>query len=644
MNPQLSKVLERLTGVIKSGNGFKALCPAHDDHNPSLSISEGDDGRVLICCHAGCECKDILVAIDLPMKDIMQESNGVYIPTTKADNGKYYKTAKEAIASLSSYLGEYSQYWTYYDDVLEPVAVALRWDKKSGKEFRPVSKTDKGWICKAMQSPRCLYQLQSVKESDTVYIVEGEKAADALSSIGLIASTSQGGSKAASKTDWTPLAGKEVVILPDNDEAGERYSSDVVSQLALITPLPTVRVVRLPELPEKGDAFEFVAKFGNDQKACKRAIQGAVDATECEPLDFVPKKKSKQTVESKPVITWLENVEIERVTWLWNNRIPLCKLTLVSGDPCLGKSTFTMDIAARVSSGAPWADSPTVERLAGGVVILSAEDGLADTIKPRLEAAGANMKNIISLDAVTRACDDTETESQFSLVTDIPQLREAIQMVEDCRLVIIDPITAYLGGTDSHKDAQVRGLLAPLAKLAEDMGVAIILVAHLNKSNGKKAIYRTGGSIAFTAAMRAAFAVVKDTKDPERRLFLPTKTNLAPSDIGGLAYTIESKTIQTSDGETTAPVVRIEPEAVDSCADDYMVEPNEDTDDQDDAAEWLRDTLSGGEVNATELFYMASQQGYSKKMMRTARKRIGADTKKSGFGGCWVWELPSNGK
>jgi len=353
-------------------------------------------------------------------------------------------------------------------------------------------------------------------------------------------------------------------------------------------------------------------------------------------------KNRRQTVESKPVITWLEDVEIERVTWLWENRIPSGKLTLISGDPCLGKSTFTMDIAARVSSGAPWADYPAVEREAGGVVILSAEDGLADTIKPRLQAAGANMERIISLDAVRHYCDGAETESSFSLSTDMPMLRKAIQLVEDCRLVVIDPITAYLGSTDSHKDAQVRGILAPLAKLAEESGVAVILVAHLNKSNVKKAIYRTGGSIAFTAAMRAAFVVVKDTKNPERRLFLPTKTNLAPSEIGGLAYTIESKTILNSDGEMTAPVVRIEPDAIDKCADDYMVEPNDDTDDQDDAAEWLQDTLAVEAVNATELFYMASQQGYSKKMMRTARKRIGAITKKSGFGGGWVWELPSN--
>jgi len=233
-----------------------------------------------------------------------------------------------------------------------------------------------------------------------------------------------------------------------------------------------------------------------------------------------------------------------------------------------------------------------------------------------------------------------ETEAMFSLGTDMPQLRKAIQQVEDCRLVIIDPITAYLGGTDSHKDAQVRGLLAPLAKLAEDTGVAIILVAHLNKSNGKKAIYRTGGSIAFTAAMRAAFVVVKDTKDPERRLFLPTKANLAPSGIGGLAYTIEGVTVQSEDGDVSAPVVRIEPDAVDGCADDYMVEPSGDTDDQDDAAEWLIETLASGALGSTEVFRMARQQGFTNHFIRRAFKRLGGKPKKEAFDGGWKWGLP----
>ena len=351
-------------------------------------------------------------------------------------------------------------------------------------------------------------------------------------------------------------------------------------------------------------------------------------------------KKPKQTVESKPVITRLEDVAIEQVTWLWKDRIPIGKLTLISGDPCLGKSTFTMDIAARVSSGAPWADSPTEAREVGGVVILSAEDGLSDTIKPRLQAAGAIMKHIISLVSVRRSCDEEVHEEAFSLSTDIPRLREAIQMVNDCRLVIIDPVSAYLSNTDSHKDAQIRGLLSPLAALAENTGVAIMLVAHLNKSNGRKAIYRTGGSIAFVAAARAAFLVVKDTKEPQRRLFLPTKANLAPSGIGGLAYTIEGVTLPTEDGEMTAPVVRIEPDTVDVCADDYMGEPSGDTDDQDDAAEWLRDTLAGGALGSTEVFRMGKQQGFTMNIIRRALKHLGGKSKKAEYDGGWKMELP----
>jgi putative DNA primase/helicase len=353
-----------------------------------------------------------------------------------------------------------------------------------------------------------------------------------------------------------------------------------------------------------------------------------------------PNHKREPLVQLKPILVNLDDVVSKPIAWLWKDRIAIGKLTMISGDPCLGKSTFTMDIAARVSNGAPWADIPEVEREAGGVVILSAEDDLADTIKPRLQAAGANTKRIVALKAVQRSCDDVVYETMFSLATDMLQLRQAVEKVDDCRLIVIDPISAYLGGTDSHKDAQVRGVLAPLSELASDLGVAVITVAHLNKSNGGKAIYRTGGSIAFVAAVRSAFVVVKDLKDPNRRLVLPTKNNLAPSDIGGLAYTVESATVPVEGGEVSAPLVMIEPDPVVGCADDYMVEPNVEEDDQDDATEWLKDTLSDGAVGSTELFRMASLQGFNKNIIRRAYNRLGGKPKKSGFDGGWNWELP----
>ena len=304
----LEKLLGKLKRVSKSEKGYKAQCPAHDDRNPSLSIREGDDGRALIHCHAGCKTEEVLLAVGLSMKDIMSESNGIYtstvstpsqcrygvdvstpcsVDTVDVDTGKYFKTAREAIDSICNYLGAYSGHWKYTDSNSEPVAVVLRWDTDFGKEFRPVTKYPKGWICRAMETPRYLYQLPSIESAEVVYITEGEKAADSLIQLGMTATTSQGGSKAATKTDWTPLAGKEVVILPDNDDAGEQYASDVIEQLEQLSMPPTVKVVRLPELLEKGDAFDFITKFGDDQEACRAAIQESVDATENLELETV---------------------------------------------------------------------------------------------------------------------------------------------------------------------------------------------------------------------------------------------------------------------------------------------------------------------------------------------------------------------
>ena len=650
--PQLEKILPMLKRVTKSKNGYMACCPAHDDKNPSLSLKRRDDGGVLFNCFGGCSLEDVLAALGLMTQDIMpdaeNQTNKTYSRSgsKQVNNVKYFNTAKEAIASISEYKGAYSKYWTYTDCDGKPESVVVRWDTKAGKVIRPVSKTSKGWANKAMDSPRHLYKLPSLDLAEIVYVTEGEKAAGALVGIGLVATTSQGGSKAASKTDWTPLSGKTVVILPDNDDAGERYATDVLKQLAQLETLPKVKIARLPELPDKGDVFDFVGSFKDDKEMCLIAIQACIEtAEEVSLTGLIEKPKQQRTTEVStiPILVCLEDVVSKAVSWLWSNRIAEGKLTMISGDPCLAKSTLTMGIAANVSTGEPWADCPGIRREPGGVVILSAEDDLADTIKPRLQAAGADMKQIVSLKAVRRTCDGAENESMFSLATDMPQLREAIASVENCKLVIIDPISAYLGNADSHKDAQVRALLAPLSDLASDMGVAIISVAHLNKSNGSKAIYRTGGSIAFVAAVRSAYVVIKDPKDPERRLFMPTKSNLAPSDIGGLAYTVEGVNIPIEGGEITAPLVKIEPDIIVGSADDYMGEPDNDSQERDEMVDWLCETISTeGVTHSVEILRLAKQMGFAVKSLRKAFKGLGGKYKKEGFGKDSIvkWILP----
>jgi hypothetical protein len=223
--------------------------------------------------------------------------------------------------------------------------------------------------------------------------------------------------------------------------------------------------------------------------------------------------------------------------WLWRGRIPAGKVSLLVGDPDLGKSLITVDIAARIATGTPFPDGAPCEL--GSAITLSAEDDPEDTIRPRLDAAGANVSRVHCLRGVRVVLrDGTQTERGFSLEADIVALEDAVKRTPDVRLIVIDPISAYLGNTDSHNNAQVRGLLAPLADLAARTGVAILGVTHLRKSGGS-AIHRIAESLAFSAAPRAVWVVAQDPDDERRRLMLRVKGNLS-ADPGGLAYRIEA--------------------------------------------------------------------------------------------------------
>ena len=259
-----------------SGDGWSCHCPAHDDRNPSLSVSEVDDGRVLVkCMSRGCDFNDIAAALGLTPKDFFPDGGSLPSLATGCDSKpkagrkhqsptKTYPTCKAAIESLETRLGERSATWTYHDADGKPVGAAVRWDKVDGKDFRPLALTPDGWIIGAMPEPRPLYQLNDVLRSDpsaVVFVVEGEKAADAMHSLSLLVTTSSGGSNAASKTDWTPLAGRSVVIIPDNDEPGRKYAQQVAGIVTKLDPPASVRLINLaddwPELPEAGDIADW---------------------------------------------------------------------------------------------------------------------------------------------------------------------------------------------------------------------------------------------------------------------------------------------------------------------------------------------------------------------------------------------------
>ena len=223
----IEKVLSRLPNRKATGTGFSACCPAHDDHNPSLSITEAENGAVLLKCFAGCSTGQVVAALGLRKVDLFPTIQNLAPTLASRQEPTAFATAEYAVAAYRC--GEPDRQWVYSDAEGNEVGRTLRWNSHEGKVIRPIARFPGGWRTAAMIAPRPLFNLPGLlaDEAAKVFVVEGEKCVEALASLGLPATTSVGGSKAANKTNWRPLAGRDVIILPDNDEAGRGYAEDV---------------------------------------------------------------------------------------------------------------------------------------------------------------------------------------------------------------------------------------------------------------------------------------------------------------------------------------------------------------------------------------------------------------------------------
>jgi putative DNA primase/helicase len=369
----------------------------------------------------------------------------------------------------------------------------------------------------------------------------------------------------------------------------------------------------------------------------------------------------------------LANVEPTSLDWLWPGRIPLGHITMLASDPGLGKSLLTLDLAARISRGQPWPDQERADggrakaegkpegrvsnsdlprsafhlppsafpppALPGSVLLLTAEDSLADTIRPRLEALGADCTRIHAIPAVPGHATDDGLPRAFELRRDLARLKRLLAAMKDCRLVVVDPISAYLGGINEHANSEVKKLLMPLAAMAREHKLAVVAVSHLRKKDGA-AIYRTMGSLAFVAAARAAWVVSRDPDDGRRRLLLPLKNNLAP-DATGLAYTIETL------APGGPPVVRWSPETIQVSAETLVGSPHRTEGRPDherqDAIAWLHDKLAAGPCSAEILQVLATLDGINPGTLRRAFRDLRGEAVRQGFGpgGQWSWKLPT---
>jgi hypothetical protein len=386
------------------------------------------------------------------------------------------------------------------------------------------------------------------------------------------------------------------------------------------------------------DAIEAALLAENAQRCNPPLTEGEVRAIAKSVSRYAPQEQPQPSSpapgtpdQTGIVLRSFKDIAPKPLRWLWPGRIPLNKLVLFSGDPDQGKSLVTIDIASRLTHGAAFPDGAPCE--SGSVIFLSSEDDAEDTIRPRLDAAGADVSRVYQLQMVrVRLASGELVEKEFSLDTDLLALEKVLGENPDVRLIVIDPISAYLGETNAHNNSEVRSILTPFTAMAARCGVTVIAVNHLRKTPGP-AVHRSIDSIAFVAAARSVWAFAADPENEDRHFMVVMKGNLGKKGHG-LAYSIT--------GPIGAPYLEWEPGTVALNADEVLGGPegNEARSELRDAMDWLRDFLSAGSVPSGQIKAAAVKAGLSWRTVRRAKDALGIKPEKAGFDEGWLWQLP----
>lgn len=567
----------------KIPNGWNVICPAHADREPSLSVTL-KESTILVKCQAGCKTEDVVKVKGLTLADLFLNSH-----KTKIEHREI-----EAI-------------YHYTDANCKPFE-AVRTRPKGFYQRRPGGKG--GYINDLKGIVPTLYHQdklkQAIESTEPIYLVEGEKDADRLWSLGLVATTNPMGAGKWRNNYTKALQGADLIIIPDNDGPGRDHASRIAKSCYGIAGR-----IRLLEL--LGDNVKDVSDWldnGGGREELERLASGA------------PEWKPSSQSESVRLVC-LADVEPEAVSWLWYPYIPQGKLTLLEGDPGVGKSWVSLAIATAVSLGKGLPGVGATEP--AKVVIASAEDGLGDTIRPRLDAMKANVANIIAIEGALTFDDG----GLLKLESFIKSLRPA--------LVILDPLVAYLGAkVDLHRSNETRAVMSQLAHIGEKYEVAILCIRHLTKGGAAKSIYRGLGSIDFTASCRSVLLAGCDPENKQNRGLVQIKSNLAPMG-DAIGYELRDAGFYWT-GESDLTAARILAAEV----------TGEGKSARDEAADFLRDELADGPVEAAPVWRHAREAGLAEATLKRAKAMLGviarrhSETGGKRGGGKWTWELPAS--
>jgi phage/plasmid primase-like uncharacterized protein len=425
----------------------------------------------------------------------------------------------------------------------------------------------------------------------------------------------------------TPPACSELIICGDNDESGTgRNAAEAAAEL-----ISQIRPVRIA-IPERyRDWAKAFCDPNADHEELRQAIVGAkrFKAPVASTASSTPRTLTTRS---------LDRFERREVEWLWWPFVPLREVTTLYGEGGAGKSSVTLDMAARIigCGGGYWprfGDEPKEEAARGDVLLLTKEDDPYSIIRPRLEAAGADEQLLKHVHYVGYA--DPDDDDQFDpldrLDTNMTLLEQKIAEIGNVKLVVVDPVPDFSGAVDNYRDDQIRSLLTPLVRIARKHDLAIIIVIHINKKEDLTARNRALGGVAYINAPRSAVAVGEDPEDPSRKIMVQSKQNLTRG-RRGVAFTTKSA--------RGAHKIEWEPEWATITADELLAPGKRKSSKVEQAQQFLQERLADGPVPSTELVEQAETSGVSKRTLDEAKKKLGVKSRRLKNSDKWSWSLP----
>ena len=618
MNYYLEQILS-LTRAKKNGDAYMGHCPCHDDKTPSLSITpRGDNQPPLVKCHAGCANEKIIyyfknknawpVSKKTSFIDIINESQTIadgdpaslYLKNRGLNNMVQHKSLK-----YHPFLYERSTGKKY------PALIAIITINTTPVGIQRIYLTvngDKALVDDVKKSlgnfKGGLVQL-GCGIGENLHLAEGVETALAVceSIHGPVCATL--GAKNLS-TIKIPKGVKYIHIWADKD-SNETGQIEAQKAISLLQAQGYEVFLHLPQndIPQDTDGIDWLDVY--NKSGATPLLESLKNEKPCPPSITLPEN-----------LVCLADVTAEEVDWLHNPFLPNGKVTMIEGDPGIGKSWIVLAISAEVSQGRGLFGSDQVFSTGRNVLLLCSEDGLEDTIKPRLDKVGGDHTKIFAYQAPLVLEEQGENGKE--------KLRQLI-LINKPALIIIDPLVSLLGGKiDMHKANAVRAAMNILVEFAREFKCSILALRHLVKGDRSKALYRGIGSIDFTAVCRSILYVGKNPQKENCGAIFHIKSNLAPL-AEPLGFEISNeKLIWTGKSELK----------IEDTMSDYK--SRDTTSCLDDATEFLSSMLARGPVHAKLILDEAQKSGIAKKTIYRAKEELKILSQKNGSQ--WYWVLP----